>query len=223
MTQPEQAYHRRGLEDELLARAGEIVAAGGVEALSLRELGRSANVSRAAPYHYFPTKAVLLHRLGELGFERLATSIEEAARDATDPVERALAGFGGYLRFAMAEPAILQLMFANRLERRPRGAGEGAADIFPFSSDAAARAFGLLLAGVAAIPAFAAGGPERRLVETNALWAFTHGVAVLAIGDNLKAVGAEALLNSGLRALIDGLAGSRRQTRLNDAPIEVRD
>ena len=197
----QRSYHRQDLEAELLARAGEIVAAGGVEALSLRELGRSANVSRAAPYHYFPTKTALLHRLGELGFQRLRQSIEAGMSGVRDPVERAVAGFRAYLRFALAEPAVLQLMFANRLQRRR------ALEAFPFSSEAAERAFGTLVSGVAAMPAFAGSPTERLLMHTNALWAFAHGVSVLAVGDNLKGPDAEALLETGLRALIDGLAG----------------
>jgi AcrR family transcriptional regulator len=211
MTQPERSYHRQDLEAELLVRAGEIVAAGGVEALSLRELGRSANVSRAAPYHYFPTKTALLHRLGELGFQRLYELIEAAMSGIGDPVERGIAGFRGYLSFALAEPAILRLMFANRLERRrgTRPEMDSEQEGFPFSSEAAERAFGTLVAGVAAIPALGGNGMETLLMRTNALWAYAHGVSVLAIGDNLKGPDAGALLETGLRALIDGL-GRRR-------------
>ena len=210
MDQAERSYHRQDLEAELLARAGEIVGVGGVEALSLRELGRSANVSRAAPYHYFPTKAALLHRLGELGFQRLSESIEDAMRSVEDPLERGLAGFRGYLRFALAEPAILQLMFANRLERRRRTHPERGSDEFPFSSEAAERAFRTLVGGVAEIPGLSGADLETLLMRTNALWAYAHGVSVLAIGNNLKGPGADALLETGLRALIAGLGDGQR-------------
>ncbi|HEX8573651.1 MAG TPA: TetR/AcrR family transcriptional regulator [Allosphingosinicella sp.] len=193
-------YHRDDLESELLACAGRIIGESGIDALSLRELGRSANVSRAAPYHYFPTKAALLQRVGALGFARLARSIEAEMRGQSDPFERALAGFRGYLSFALSEPAIFGLMFADRLAR-DKVEPASAPLAFPFSSEEAARAFGLLVDGLSELPAFAVDERER-LVRVNMVWAFVHGVSVLAIGRNLKGVAAETLLESGLRTLL---------------------
>lgn len=200
MADPKRNYHRDDLEAELIACAGTIIGENGIEGLSLRELGRRAGVSRAAPYHYFPTKAALLQRVGALGFARLGESIEAEMGDEAEPFARALAGLRGYLNFALSEPQIFELMFANRLDRNevaPAGGPLG----FPFSSDEARRAFELLVDGLSALPSFMLDEPER-LVRVNMVWAFVHGVAVLAIGRNLKGVGAETLLETGLCTLL---------------------
>ena len=134
------------MEAELLAKASQLIAARGVDQLSLRELGRAAGVSRAAPYHYFPTKAALLQRVGEAGFTALAAAIRAALGEEMDPPRAIMAGLEGYLAFALAEPAIYQLMFANVLPRNaPAQPGQNA-----FSSAAAAQAFELLVDGVRA-------------------------------------------------------------------------
>ena len=206
MAQTHQPYHRGNLEAELLRHACDIISLSGVDALSLRELGRKANVSRAAPYHYFPTKADLLQRIGAIGFARLAASIESAAGDEADPAKRVVAGFRGYLAFAHSEPAIFELMFANRLPRDRSTPAPGRSDL-AFSSDDARRAFGILVEAVAALPQLAGRDAAERLAFTNVVWAFAHGVAVLDIGDNLKGVGAQELLERGLEALIHWNAG----------------
>lgn len=193
-------YHRDDLERVLLARAGEIVAAAGPEALSLRELGRRADVSRAAPYHYFPTKAALLHRLGELGFGRLAERIAKAMEEQAEPADKAVAGFLAYLAFARGEPAIFELMFANRLDRGAVSEGS-----YPFSSESARHAFAILLDGVRSLDPDSA---EASVMErVNMLWAYAHGVCVLAIGDNLKGVEAETLLRRGIATLLAAMPG----------------
>lgn len=197
---PARPYHRDDLERVLLARAEEIVAASGPEALSLRELGRRADVSRAAPYHYFPTKAALLHRLGEIGFSRLADGIARAMEAEADPTGKAVAGFLAYLAFARGEPAIFELMFANRLDR-----GDAREGGYPFSSESARRAFAILVDGVRSLEPDAA---EASVMErVNMLWAYAHGVCVLALGDNLKGVEAETLLRKGITALLATASG----------------
>jgi Bacterial regulatory proteins, tetR family len=50
MKKAKKSYHHGNLEVVLLENAAEIIALKGVEGLSLRELGRVAGVSRAAPY-----------------------------------------------------------------------------------------------------------------------------------------------------------------------------
>ena len=204
MTDAPAPYHRQDLEAQLLACAFEMIRAGGVEALSLRELGRTANVSRAAPYHYFPTKQALLQRIGEIGFERLAEAIEASLGSQTDPMARALAGFGAYLAFARSEPAIFQLMFANRLARTEADS-EPITEGFPFSSGAARRAFRLLAEEAGHLPDMSDRAPAEQLARAHILWAYAHGVAMLAIGENLKGSEPENLLEKGLCLLLGDL------------------
>lgn len=189
-------YHHPNLEAALLDAAAKIVDTQGVAALSLRALGEAAGVSRSAAYHYFADKDALLHRLGERGFERLAAATAAAGQGITDPFQRGRAALLAYLHFAQANPRLFRLMFAGVLPRRlqlplgPEGAHHD------FSSTAAASAFAALLAGVAELPGNAGLEPNLLMLRTNAIWAAVHGVAVLAIDENLKLVDAETVLTA---------------------------
>ena len=59
MTAPAR-YHHGDLRAALIARATEVIATGGVDALSLRELARDIGVSHGAPGRHFPDKQALL-------------------------------------------------------------------------------------------------------------------------------------------------------------------
>jgi AcrR family transcriptional regulator len=196
-----QTYHRENLEAVLIAKAAEIVAERGGEALSLRELGRLANVSRSAPYHYFADKSALLYRVGEEGFRALSAGIAQAFADVDDPLTQLRLGLTGYVRFAEEQPHFFRLMFAEVLRREVLA--DAAADDarIAFSSPAAAEAFGMLYQGILRLQqgrTLRAGDP---LLLLNVFWAFTHGVAVLALGGHLKLKDSADVLDAGLDAL----------------------
>jgi AcrR family transcriptional regulator len=197
------SYHHENLEQQLLDAAAEIIASQGVAALSLRVLGQLAGVSRSAPYHYFADKDALLHRLGERGFNMLAEATQAAEAEHIDPIARGRAGMVGYLRFAQANPQLFRLMFAGILPRRlslPLG-DQGSR--YDFSSNAAAKAFARMQSGVAALPDSAGLDSNALMLRTNAIWAAVHGVAILAIDENLKLVDPETVIE----ALLDRLIG----------------
>ncbi|WP_088309392.1 TetR/AcrR family transcriptional regulator [Novosphingobium sp. B 225] len=202
MVGQKQSYHRANLEQELLDAATDIIASKGVAALSLRSLGDLVGVSRSAPYHYFTDKDELLHRLGERGFTMLAQATAAAAAGHDDPVLRARAGLHGYVRFARSNTQLFRLMFAGILPRSlslPLGEGAPSDD---FSSSAAATAFAALQAGIAGLNSSAGISGKALLIRTNAIWAAVHGVAVLAIDENLKLVEPEAVLDNLLDRLL---------------------
>jgi AcrR family transcriptional regulator len=203
MTAAKPSYHHENLEQHLLDAAAHIIATKGVAALSLRALGNMAGVSRTAPYHYFADKDALLHRLGERGFAMLAAATQAAEAGHSDPVARGRAGMMGYLRFARENPQLFRLMFAGVLPRRlslPLGAPGSR---YNFSSDAAAKGFAKMQAGVAALPDSAGLSDKGLMLRTNTIWAAVHGVAMLAIDENLKLVEPEAVVE----ALLDRLIG----------------
>jgi AcrR family transcriptional regulator len=206
MPRTAQPYHRENLEGLLIAKAAEIVAERGIEALSLRELGRLANVSRSAPYHYFADKSALLYRVGEEGFRALSGRIAQAFADVDDPLTQLRLGLTGYVRFAEEQPHFFRLMFADVL-RRDVLADPLADDArIAFSSPAAAEAFGMLYQGVLRLQqgrTLRAGDP---LLVLNVFWAFAHGVAVLALGGHLKLKDSVDVLDAGLDALIRAYA-----------------
>lgn len=196
------------LEERLLVEAAEIIATSGIEALSLRELGRRVGVSRAAAYHYFADKAELVARVGRLGFERLGAHIAASVRADSGPLEQIRQGLRAYVAFAREQAPFFHLMFSGDLQR-PHSSGDEPAGA-AFSSDAARGAFSVLIEGVRRAQAEGALAPEDPLLVVNVLWAYTHGVAVLAQGDHLKHPdGADAILDAGLDAILGSAARAR--------------
>jgi hypothetical protein len=95
-------------------------------------------------------------------------------------------------------------MFANVLRRDLVATDVGGADqAFAFSSVNAMRAFGDFVRAIQEAQAagiLVAGDPLRMV---NTLWAFAHGVAELALGENLKSpYGVETILHTGIAAIV---------------------
>src|SRR5919199_1636107 len=138
-TSPGRGYHHGALKTALLDAADALLDEGGAGAVSLREAARRAGVSATAPYRHFADKEALLAALATRGFEQFGAALDEAARDASDP----LAAMGlAYVRFALARPGRFRLMFGPGIDRSR----------FPELQAAAVRAFERLVAGVEANP-----------------------------------------------------------------------
>jgi AcrR family transcriptional regulator len=186
------------LEELLLVKAAELIATRGPDALSLRELGRRAGVSRAAPYHYFTDKAELVARVGALGFRRLGERIAAHVDPAADAFAQLRAGLLAYIDFARDEGHFFQLMFSGALQRELSEESR-----FAFSSGAARETFGVLLHAVEDAQARGVMKQEDPLLVVNVFWAYTHGVAVLARGNHLKHEGGStAVFDAGFAALV---------------------
>lgn len=111
----ERSYHHGNLRRALLAAAERTVRERGVQDLSLRELAREVGVSHAAPRRHFPDRQALLDAVAESGFERLGAELRTAADGAGDAFQSRLeATAAAYIRFATADPALLDLMFASK-------------------------------------------------------------------------------------------------------------
>ena len=112
------SYHHGDLRQAVLQEAGEVLEKEGLEALSLRELARRAEVSHNAPYRHFPDRDSLLAALVEEGFRMLADALKKRPRHEMGEA---------YVDFALAHPARFRLMFGGRvkLEKRDRAAYEG--------------------------------------------------------------------------------------------------
>ncbi len=161
-------YHHGNLREALLTSAREIVLVEGTRALTVRELARRAGVSHSAPAHHFGDRSGILAALATRGFEGLARAMEAEAKGAPDP-EAHLSSLGlGYLRFALEEPALMEVMFH-----------EEAADAlrFPALVEARGRAYQLLVEGVRAVVP-----EEAEAIQADialAAWSLVHGFAAL--------------------------------------------
>ena len=106
----------------LLDAAAELLDEGGPEAVTFREVGSHAGVSRAAPYRHFPDKEGLLTAVAVEGWDRLAEAL--GANGATDsaPSTRLEEVLMTVVELGRKRPHLYQLMLA-----KPKsGAGAGA-------------------------------------------------------------------------------------------------
>jgi AcrR family transcriptional regulator len=96
------------LESVLLAAAERVLAASGLEGVTVRAVAAEANVAPMGVYNRFSNKAGLVAALMARAFDDLAAAI--AARDP-DPIARLRASSAGYRAFALAHPERYRMMF----------------------------------------------------------------------------------------------------------------
>jgi AcrR family transcriptional regulator len=165
------------LADELLKAAAALVAERGPQRFSLREVARRARVSEAAPYWHFASKEALLAGVAEQGFVTLAGLMAEVRRRVKDP-HRQLQELGvAYVRFALAHPSHLRVMFGPEIRDK---------SAHPTLKAAGDRAFGLLVGAIA--DGQRAGRVQRGDAEELAVaaWALVHGLSALIIDGQLR-------------------------------------
>jgi AcrR family transcriptional regulator len=162
-------YHHGNLRVALLAQAEQTLRDRGLDGLSLRELARQIGVSHGAPRRHFADRQALLDALAESGFTRLGAELRGAAESAGEGYEARLrATATAYLRFAIRDAALLELMFASK-QHEQAGALHEAAD----------RAFSVILELIEEGQAHAAlepGEPDRIGLL---LFATMQGIAAL--------------------------------------------
>lgn len=190
---------RGQLTRELIVTAAHrIVAAEGLEALSLRRVAGALGVTAPALYGYVDDKVDLLRAVAEVEFGRLVAAFE--AIDSPDPLERVRAQAKAYISQALDDPALFQVIFATR----PDWANQPAVDELP----AATAAFA---AGAAAVEAAIAAGQlrddEDPFVVSLALWSAAHGVATVVLaGINLGEEFTARLTDAVIDNLLAGFA-----------------
>ncbi|QUQ66514.1 TetR/AcrR family transcriptional regulator [Kutzneria sp. CA-103260] len=96
-----------GTREALLDAAARLLDAGGVEAVTLREVGRQAGVSHNAPYKHFPSKEALLAALATRELERRADRDDPSS----PPADRLRRSLHDYIRWALDSPARFRLIF----------------------------------------------------------------------------------------------------------------
>lgn len=146
----------------------------GYRSVSLRAIARELGWTPAALYRYFPSKDALISAIRAEGFRRMEDALRSAQERGSDPLDRVGRAMHAYLRFAMEEPEVFQLMY-DLLQ------SESSA---PEVQQARERAFGV--AREIAAGAVAAGhltGDANLLAHL--YWVSAHGLATLAIAQQL--------------------------------------
>ncbi|MFB8275945.1 TetR/AcrR family transcriptional regulator [Nocardia colli] len=145
-------YHHGDLRNRLLERAEQALREHGVEQLSLRQLARDVGVTHNAPSRHFADKQALLDALAVTGFQRIGDVFAAVAAEAEPlPFEgRFRVVARAYLDFALANPALLNLMFARKhspTAGAEMGAAVANAFAIPMTLTADAQARGEIIDG----------------------------------------------------------------------------
>jgi AcrR family transcriptional regulator len=162
------AYHHGNLRDELVLQGMAILESEGLVALSMREIARRAGVTQTAPLHHFDGKAGLLAAIAAQGFRMLFEIRMQALKDQRDPRERLMAVMLAYVQFALAHPALFQLMHGPEIPDKT---------LFPELNEAAMRSYAVLEQGVADYLLARGGSVEESREATLAAWTACHGLA----------------------------------------------
>jgi AcrR family transcriptional regulator len=201
LTMPERRpYHHGDLRAALLAGAEDTLREKGAAALSLRELARTTGVSHAAPGRHFKDKQALLDALALTGFERMTQAVH-GADDPSLPLQTRLTALArAYLRFAVDNAALLELMYARKhdpdISEQLATAVEGAmTPFFQLITDAQARG------------EIVEGDPEHITLLAGAA---LHGVASFVAGGHLPADAALDSVGGLVHHLLHGLTPRRR-------------
>lgn len=171
---PRPRQHDDALAARLLEVASTVIAGGGVEALTVRDVAGRAGTSASAVYALFGSREALVHAVGEEAFRRFARHLagaSEAAPTGGDAGAHLLALGLAYRASAVSEPNFYRVMFAT--------AGAGAQEpgaLEPTGSPT----FAVLREAVATV----LGGRLSAEAATEAaltLWGLVHGLVSLEI------------------------------------------
>ncbi|HEX4699225.1 MAG TPA: TetR/AcrR family transcriptional regulator [Actinomycetes bacterium] len=182
MTTP--PYHHGNLRAALVETAAELARTSGPDGVVLREVARRTGVSHNAAYRHFADRDELLGEVADLGMDHLERAMR--ARLATvrtrDPEVRArrrLRETGrAYVQFALAEPGLFEVAFAQEWPTDETGA--------PDFSHQESGPYALLNQVLDEL--VAAGGlpPALRPGADVACWAAVHGFSMLVLQGPLR-------------------------------------
>jgi AcrR family transcriptional regulator len=179
-----------GTREKLIEMATRLLDEGGVEAVTLREVGRLAGVSHNAPYKHFASKEALLAAIAASELTRRNTALTEATKRRRSPEAALRTAMHRYVTWALDHPERFRLIFGRwTIESAELSDAAHLAQTTFVSMVVAAQESGALPAG----------DPVRL---ASLLRALAHGAADLASAGHLAAGGKG---NAGAGDLVDDL------------------
>jgi AcrR family transcriptional regulator len=189
------AYHHKDLRNAIVDAAIAILNEHSHAELTLRELARRLGVTHTAPYAHFSDKTQLLNAVADVGFARLADTLEASILGEPDAAS-AFAKMGlAYVQFARENANLYRLMFTD-----PDIAADPECELSPEGERA--------LAAVAKLVALLGTPAEAVGDMAVSAWAFVHGVAMLEIDHRFSAKtrsSGDEIFTLGMQAFIRGL------------------
>src|ERR1700761_2499700 len=97
----------------LLDAAGALLDSGGPDAVTLRDVGAMAGVSRSAPYRHFTSKETLLTAVATNAMNQLGDRLEQLATGDDPPEQSLRAALLSLLAIGRTRPHVYRLMFTT--------------------------------------------------------------------------------------------------------------
>ncbi|MDH2387278.1 TetR/AcrR family transcriptional regulator [Streptomyces sp. HNM0663] len=98
----------------LLDAAADLLDSGGPGAVTLREVGARAGVTRGAPYRHFPDKDSLLTAVAAEALDRLADQAQDVRTDPqAPPADKLRRALSALMTIGRRQPHLYRLMFAS--------------------------------------------------------------------------------------------------------------
>ncbi len=152
----------------LIEAAAALLDSGGPDAVTLRDVGARAGVSRSAPYRHFAGKEQLLTEIASEAWRAIGDRLQHLAESGAAPEEALRRSLRALIETGRARPHLYRLMFA-----KPESDPDAVVR-------AAGRAHDLFVDIVAGV-----GGPESARRHAALLFTSTHGAADLELSGHL--------------------------------------
>lgn len=183
----------------LIVAAAELLDAGGPEAVTLREVGARAGVSRGAPYRHFADKESLLTVVATEGWQRIADAIHTIRTTPNAPPTQLRDALMALIEVGRNHPHLYRMMFST-----PTG-----------DPDAAARAASRAQDEFLAIVATVVGPTDARrygaLLFTNA-----HGIAGMELSGHLTREKWHTTAEDIIDTIVTMTAGAEHRTHIRE-------
>lgn len=191
-------YHHGDLRTALLAAAAEMIAAEGLESVTLRALSQRVGVSRTAPYRHFADKSALLAAVAEEGFKRLWQRLQAVEQQKeTDLLVRFQQMGVAYIQFAVDNPTHYRLMFSGEI---------ASPEAYPDLATAGKAVFDTLVTTIqqGQVEHKIKSGEPRTLAYV--AWATVHGLSSLLIDKQIRNLThVQELATFTTQTLLDGI------------------
>jgi AcrR family transcriptional regulator len=199
-------YHHGNLRDTLIIAAAELIEENASVDFAMIDAARRAGVSSAAPYRHFKDKDALLEAVCQMAFLALTESTRKIAQRVQVGTEEGIVSLGkGYIEFVTQHPEFYDLMWGDM----------GLRALDAIDKDIKTSGFYDLVESVGIWC------DRMHLSDYNALelsvklWAMAHGLACLAMNQQLEAFLPEVdvydLLESSTKTFLEGLRGESEQ------------
>lgn len=192
---------------QIIGATKKLFATGGIEMVSMRSIAREVGVTQAAIYQHFEDKEAILTAIAEDFFAELIVACERVAAEESDPITRLARSMRGYVEVGLARADEYRLVFMTNipgfrhhgLHRLPEGEEP------PEEMTKGKIAYSFLQEQVRQLLANGdiRGGEPETVAE--AIWAAGHGLVSLMITHVDFPWAREALVETQLRILLNGL------------------